>query len=215
MLAVAGAAVLAGCGGGTRQDAHEPDATFPVAVLHASFTKVQSVGGTGRLVLTIRNTGTQTIPNLAVTVEGLNYRSTQPGLADPERPLFVIDHGPGPVSQVPVQGTGALSEGGDITVYTNTWASGPLASGRTSTFVWVVTPVLAGRHQVTWTVAAGLNGKAKARLSDGSVPTGHFVVYTVATPAPTHVDPTTGQVVAGPAPNATGVAARNYQRAVR
>jgi len=215
LLALAGAAVLAGCGGGARQDANEPSGTFPVAVDHASFPAVQSLGSTTRLVLRIRNAGSQTIPNLAVTVDGLSYRSTQPDLADPQRPLFIINNGPGLIARQPVLGTGKFSEGGYITAYTNTWASGPLASGHAVNFIWAVTPVQAGLHKITWTVAAGLNGKAKASTATGAIPTGHFVVLTAATPPPTHVDPVTGQVVAGPAPNAKGVAAANYQRAVR
>ncbi len=214
LIAVAGAAVLSGCGA-ARQDAHEPNGTFPVSVLHASFPGAQTLGGSSRLVLVIRNAGTQTIPNLAVTVNGFNYYDTQPGLADPQRPAFIIDHGPGPISRLPVQGTGAFSEGGYVTAYTNTWASGPLPSGRTAAFVWTVTPVQAGIHTLRWTVAAGLNGKAKARLPSGAVPTGRFVVLTAMTPPSTHVDPNTGLVVSGPAPNAPGAAVRDYQRAVR
>ena len=215
LVALAGAVSLAGCGGGARQDANETSGTFPVAIVRASFPTVQSIGGKSRLVLLVRNTGTQTIPNLAITVNGLTYRSTQPGLADPVRPTFIINNGPGLYSRVPVQGTGAYNEGGYITAYVNTWASGPLAAGHTASFVWAVTPVQAGLHHITYTVAAGLNGKAKAQLANGAVPTGHFVVFTASTPPPTHVDPNTGQVVAGPAPNAVGVAAKNYQRAVR
>jgi hypothetical protein len=105
VLALAGV-VLAGCGGGERQDAHEPSGTFPVAVDVATFPSLQSVGSTTRLVLRIRNAGSQTVPNLAVTVNGLSYRNPQPDLADPTRPLFIVDNGPGPVSRVPVQGTG-------------------------------------------------------------------------------------------------------------
>jgi len=195
-------------------DAHEPSGNFPVSVDHASFPALQSLGSTTRLVLTVRNTGSQTIPNLAITVNGLSYRNPQPGLADPQRPVFIINNGPGLVSRIPVPGTGVLSEGGYVTAFTNTWASGPLPSGHSVNFTWAVTPILAGRHEVSWTVAAGLNGKAKARTASGSVPTGHFVVFTTMIPPATHVDPTTGQVVSGPAPNATGVAASNYRRAV-
>jgi hypothetical protein len=213
VLALAGVVMLAGCGGGERQDAHEPSGTFPVAVDQATFPPVQALGSTTHLVLTVRNTGSQTIPNLAVTVDGLNYRNPQPGLSDPTRPLFIVDNGPGLQPKTPVAGTGRLSEGGYVTAYTNTWASGPLAAGKSVNFTWAVTPVLAGRHTVTWTVAAGLNGKAQARTAGGAVPAGHFVVLTTRVPTPTHVDPATGQVVAGPAPNAKGVAATNYLRA--
>ena len=33
----------------------------------------------------VRNTGTETVPNLVVTVDGFGYRTTQPGVADPQR----------------------------------------------------------------------------------------------------------------------------------
>ena len=214
LLALGVAPVLSGCGS-ERQDAHEPSGDFPVAVLRASFPAVQPIGGNSELVLSVRNTGTQTIPNLAITVNGFNYYDPQPNLADHERPVWIVNNGPGPVPRLPVQGTGEYSEGGYVTAATNTWASGPLAAGRTSTFVWAVTPVKAGLHTLTWTVSAGLFGKAKARLATGAVPAGRFIVFTAATPPATHVDPRTGKVVSGPPPNAVGSAARNYQRAVR
>ena len=66
LLAVAVAAVLSGCGA-ARQDAHEPNATFPVSVLHASFPAVQTLGSSTRLVLVIRNTGSATIPSTSPT----------------------------------------------------------------------------------------------------------------------------------------------------
>ena len=52
--------------------------------------------------------------------------------------------------------------GGAVTAYSNTWALGALAPGKTATFVWRVTAVKPGVHTVAWEVAAGLNGKAKA-----------------------------------------------------
>ena len=52
--------------------------------------------------------------------------------------------------------------GGAVTAYSNTWALGALAPGKTATFVWRVTAVQPGVHVVAWEVAAGLNGKAKA-----------------------------------------------------
>jgi len=198
LLAVAGTVTLAGCGA-ARQDADEPDATFAVSVPHASFPARQSLGGNDELRLVIRNVGHATIPDLAVTVDGLSARDTEPGLASAQRPVWIVNNGPGPVSPLPVQGTGEYSEGGDVTAYTNTWASGPLRSGASATFSWVVTPVKVGSYSVDWTVAAGLNGKAKARLAGGQLPTGRFAVDVASAPAQTHVDSNTGQVVSGPA----------------
>ena len=212
MIAVTGAVALAGCGQ-ARQDAHAQTGTFPVQVVQASFARLQSLGVGEHLVLAVRNAGSATIPNLAITVNGLSAPISQPGLASTQRPVWIIDEGPGPRSKVPVQGLGAYQPGGYVTYLTNTWAAGPLAPGRTATFVWALTPVQTGRRVVTYVVAAGLYGKAIATLPGGGQPRGAFNVAVVGVPPPTHVDPNTGQVVSGPAPNAPGAAARNYLRA--
>ncbi len=212
MFAVTGAVALAGCGQ-ARQDAHAPSGTFPVRIVQASFRPVQSLSSTQQLVLVVRNAGSATIPNLAITVNGLSAPISQPGLASTLRPVWIVDEGPGPRSRVPVQGVGADQPGGYVTYLTNTWAAGPLAPGRTATFVWTLTPVKAGRWPVTYVIAAGLYGKAIATLPGGGRPHGAFTVAVVGVPPATHVDPNTGQVVSGPAPNAAGAAARNYLRA--
>ena len=62
------------------------------------------------------------------------------------------------------------------TAYVNTWACGPLKPGaRARRFVWTVTAVKAGPYEVSWRVAAGLNGKAKAvAAGGGAAPSGSF-----------------------------------------
>ena len=50
-----------------------------------------------------------------------------------------------------------------------------MPAGQTRTFVWKVSAVRAGTYTVRFRVNAGLDGKAKARLPDGSVPTGSFI----------------------------------------
>jgi hypothetical protein len=57
-----------------------------------------------------------------------------------------------------------------------------------------VTAVRPGRHVVAWEVAAGLNGKAKAVLSNGRLPSGRFTVTIRNAPAETYVD-NNGQIV--------------------
>ncbi len=170
---------IAGCGGGQRQDADEPSGTFPVAIVRASFPTKQHLAKSERFVIAVRNTGSQAVPNLAVTVDSFASRSEQAGLADPSRAVWVIDDGP---------------RGGD-TAYTNTWALGRLEPGQTRRFVWRVTAVAPGTHTVKWQVAAGLNGKAKATLSDNRAPEGSFTVDVSEKPAQAKVDPDTGKVV--------------------
>lgn len=207
MLAVL---ALASCGSGSRQDANEPTGKFPVAVTTATFPASQRLAERTHLVLAVRNTGSETIPNIAVTVcnvtcaypapagEGTDAAAfaqvlDQAGLANPSRPVWIVDRPPGPCHA----GCDSGSPGGAVTAYSNTWALGPLAPGHIARFDWAVTAVAPGRHVVAWEVAAGLNGKARALLSDGSLPHGTFAVTIHTAPAQTYVNDN-GQVVTKP-----------------
>ncbi|HEX8082978.1 MAG TPA: hypothetical protein VF529_01730 [Solirubrobacteraceae bacterium] len=174
------ALAIAGCGGGgERQDEDEPSGNFSVDVVSAQFPEQQRLAEQVALRLRVRNADSKTIPNLAVTVEGFSRRSEQPGLADPSRPVWIIDEAPR----------------GGVTAYTNTWALGKVKAGETKEFVWQVTPVKAGRYEVKYRVAAGLDGKAKAVLAGGDRPAGSFDVQVSREPDQSRVDPDTGDVV--------------------
>jgi hypothetical protein len=173
------ALLASGCGGGQRQDAKEPSGTFNVDVVRDSFPLTQHIAQQSRLQIQVRNSGNRTIPNVAVTVKGLSVRDPQPGLADPNRAVWIIDAGP---------------RGGD-TAYTGTWALGALRPGTSRTFEWKVTPTKPGVYDVRYEIAAGLNGKAKARAPSGGRPGGSFTVRVSGKPADARVDPKTGKVV--------------------
>jgi len=166
---------FAGCGGGDRQDADEASGTYALEVVDASFPTSQSLAADSEMKITVRNTDSKKVPVVAVTVDSFSKDSEQPGLADPSRPVWVIDQGPA---------------GGD-TAYTNTWALGSLEPGQTKTFSWKVTPVQSGTHTVKYKVAAGLDGKAKT----ASELAGDFTVAISDKPAQARVDPETGDVV--------------------
>jgi hypothetical protein len=200
MLA-AGALALAGCGGGTRQDASEASGTFAMRVVHPSFPTAQSIARQTRFVLPVRNVGTRTVANVAVTIDSFDYTSAYPGLAADKRPVWAIERGPGAVASLPVESQEISPPGGGQTAYVNTWALGALAPGATRTFVWRVVPVKAGTYTVHYTVAAGLSGKAKARLSSGGLVQGQFAVDIAPAPALKHVNPATGRVEAGEFPS--------------
>jgi hypothetical protein len=170
---------VAGCGGGERQDANEPSGTFPMDVVHADFPKSQSLAKPEVMTIAVKNTGSKEIPNLAVTVDSFSTRSQQPGLASPQRPVWVVDAGPA----------------GGTTAYTNTWASGALAPGKTRTMTWHVTAIQPGTHRLRYRVAAGLNGNAKAKVNGQDDFQGSFDVAIAAKPAQSRVDPDTGQVI--------------------
>jgi hypothetical protein len=197
LLVSACAALAAGCAGGTRLDAHEPDATFTVAVVGHSFPAVQAVARPATMTLRVRNTSTATIPNIAITVDSFSYVSNLPELAASKRPIWVIEQGPGTVPKRPVQSQAISPPGSGQTVYVNTWALGPLAPGHTQTFAWRVTPVKSGLYTVHYTIAAGLAGRSRARLADGAIPHGHFKVAIAPRPPAKHVNPETGQVEPG------------------
>jgi hypothetical protein len=200
LAAAAGALLLAGCGGGTQQDAAEPTGTFAMQVVHPSFPTAQSIARQTRFVLPVRNTGTRTVPNVAVTIDSFDYSSTYANLAADKRPVWAIEQGPGAVASRPVESQEISPPGGGQTAYVNTWALGALAPGKTRTFVWRVVPVKSGSYTVRYTVAAGLSGKAKARLASGGLVQGQFAVDIASAPALKHVNPDTGQVEPGQFP---------------
>lgn len=206
LIALAGACVtlLAGCGE-AQQSRYEASGSFPVQVSHVSFPAKQAIARTATLTLTIRNVGNKTMPDVAVTMNGLSYRATTPkGLADPNRPTWIVDTGPGPLGKPPVESEEILPPGGGETAFVHTWALGKLAPGASKAFSWTLTPVKPGTDTVHYVVAAGLNGKAKAVLSSGGRPVGRITVHVAPAPPVTHINPETGAVVPGPAPVSAG-----------
>jgi hypothetical protein len=185
---------LAACGGGERQDATEPSGDFPVDVVTAKFPNRQRLAETTDLRLGVENTGDKTIPELAITIfidDGANgsfsIRSDQPGLANPNRPVWILEN------KYPKL-AGESQTAGAQTAETNTYAFGPLAAGDTRDMVWRVTPIKGGTYTVNYQVAAGLTGKAKAVTADGSEPSGKFVV-TISTKPPQATVNDQGQVI--------------------
>jgi hypothetical protein len=204
--------VLAGCGGGARQDASEPSGNFPVSVTTATFPSSQRLSEHTHLVLAVRNAGSETIPNVAVTICNVTCAYPAPpgegtdaaafaqdlqmqGLANPSRAVWVIDRPPGACHAGCQHGAdGSGSPGGAVTAYSNTWALGTLAPGATAKFDWAVTAVAPGRHVVAWEVAAGLNGKAQAVTGNGALPHGTFTVLIHKAPSESYVNHN-GQIV--------------------
>ena len=201
LLAASCALFASGCGGG-KQDAGEPKINVRMNVTQASFPVVQAISRPTTLTLRVRNTGTQVAPNVAVSLDSLNYASNYPELAAAQRPVWVINRGPGQIPLRPAQSQAVSPPGGAVTNYVNTWALGPLAPRHERTFNWRVVPVKAGKHTVHFTVAAGLAGNAKAVSASGGPVHGQFVVLIAGAPPHTQVNPNTGKVVPGTYPPA-------------
>jgi hypothetical protein len=191
------AAVTAiGCGGGERQDENETDASFDVTVVDAKFPKRQRLAQKSELAITVRNDDTEAIPDLAVTLNGLYYRRDDPDLADPNRPVFMIDGvrkqiGGYPEVKLAGPGGGPSSQAG-------TWIAGKLEPNAERTLRWRFTAVRPGPFEVTYEVAAGLDGKAKAIAGDGP-PRGKFV-GTISSKAPDSRVAADGHTVVTPLP---------------
>lgn len=164
---------VAGCGGGERQDENEPEGSYPVEVVRAAFPEEQKLAKSSDLIVTVRNAGRATIPNIALTVDGLDERKKSPDLADPSRPVFALNGVQVEIAGFP-EAKDASPRGCD-TAYVNTWACGPLRPNQQKTFRWSVTAVRAGDFDINWRVAAGLDGKAKAVAPGGGpAPRGQF-----------------------------------------
>lgn len=186
-----------GCGGGTRQDAGEPSGTFRLQVLRATFPRLQSIARPTSLEVLVRNAGIRAAPNVAVTIDSFYYAENYPELASNQRPVWIVDEGPGAIPRRPAESQAISPPGGGQTAYVNTWALGRLAPGGTRRFRWRVAPVKSGLHTVHFAVAAGLAGKARTVGTSAGPAQGQFTVYITPAPPPRHVDPNTGQVVPG------------------
>jgi hypothetical protein len=174
---------FAGCGGGERQDENEASGNFPVEVVKASFPEKQKLAKSSDLVVTVRNAGRETIPNIGLTIEGFDERKNNPDLADADRPVFAINGVQVRIAGFP-ESKDASPRGCD-TAYVDTWACGPLKANRTKTFRWSVTAVRAGDYKVSWLVNAGLDGKAKAVTPGGGPPPRGTFAGTISDAAPT------------------------------
>lgn len=167
------ALTLAACGGGERQDKNEPRGEFPVEVVEAEFPGDQKLAKESDLTITLRNAGDKVIPNIAVTVDGFDERLKDRSLADPNRPVFVINGRPKQIGTFPE--TKEIAPEGGETAYVNTWALGKLKPGETRSFSWNVTAVRPGPYKLEYEVSAGLDGKARAVEEDGDgIPQGQF-----------------------------------------
>jgi hypothetical protein len=189
-LLALGSTGLSACGGGgaeARQDADEPSAKFPVEITTAKFPTEQRLAETSDLILGVKNTGDQAIPELSFTITTDDNKgaaaSTDPNgpfsvrlddnsLANPNRPVWVLENKyPRPVGEPPPPGLGP-----GFRAQTNTFAFGELAAGDTEQIAWRLTPVAPGTYTLRYQVEAGLNGKALAVTADGGEVKGEFVV---------------------------------------
>ncbi len=221
LLIALSALALGACTAGGRLDENEPLASFTVSVPVHTFPASQTLSTHSHLVLVIRNDSNKVIPNVAVTLCNVTCKfpapagegpyaqpfgsgppAASPGAAAPSNEnatyqVWVVDKPPGICTGRAGYSCAGGSYGSAVTYDANTWAQGPLKPGASSKFDWAVTAVKPGRWTVAWEVSAGLSGKARAVLSDGTLPQGTFPVTISNTPAQSYVN-SSGQIVSSP-----------------
>jgi hypothetical protein len=163
---------VAACGGGQNDTAGENAGSYPVYV-YASFPATQHLAQQTHMVVQVTNTGRQTLPDVAVTITNPKYgtaaqsfgtllAASQPGqpvLAGRSRPVWIIDQDPGPCQYSCKQG----GPGAAASAFSDTWALGRLAPGKTVKFNWTVTAVQPGSYTIAYSAAAGLSPEIQTR----------------------------------------------------
>jgi hypothetical protein len=202
LVTVALALSLAACGGESSADSNEPSGTYPLKVVSAAFPAKQRLGQTSLMKVGVRNTGDKTLPALTITVSiagragrtsslPFGYRDPSPGLAQPDRPVWVLASGYPKVA-------GSATRGPIEPALKKTFSFGPLKPGRTTEAIWKLSAVRAGGYTVLYDVGAGLNGEAKAKTAAGTEPGGSFRARILTQPPNVEVNDN-GEVVEIPA----------------
>jgi hypothetical protein len=171
LLLVAVPVALGACGA-AKQDENEPEGTYKVDVISASFPGRQRLGETVKLRIQVKNQSGKELPDLAISIEGFSQRVDDPTLATPVRNIWLVNTPPY----------------NSDSAYTDTWTLGKVPAGATRTADWRVTAVRAGTYSLRYRVSAGVDGKAKAELPDGSPPRGSFITHISHTARSTQVN---------------------------
>jgi len=185
------ATILAGCGGDDDggQFANEPAGDYPVKIVSAEFPVRQTIAETYDMKLSVENTGDETIPAIttSISLPGMGstlafaYRDPQEGLAQPQRPIWVLEEGYPKLA-------GTVGRGGAGNANRRTFNFGALPAGETADMIWRVTAVRPGDYEVAFRIAAGLSGEATAVDAAGDDPTGLLPAKISARPIPTKID---------------------------
>jgi hypothetical protein len=207
LVAVVLTLLLTACGESSSSNSNEAAATYPVKVVTAEFPAKQRLGQTSLLRIGVRNTGRKTVPALTVNVSiagkqgqssslPFGYRDPQPGLAQPDRPVWVLEQG------FP-KANGSSSPGGAESASRKTFDFGPLKPGATTEAVWKLSAVKAGKYAVLYEIGAGLGGAGKVETAGGSEAGGSFTVLIGTTPPNSEVTDS-GEVVEIPSKGEQG-----------
>lgn len=170
------AAVFAGCGSSGEagdQFANETPGEYSVEIVRAEFKPRQFVARTYDLVIGVRNTGDETVPAMTATIDlpkrdstlAFAYRDPQPQLAQPQRPIWVMESGYPKLA-------GTVGRGGAGTANRKTFNFGAVPPGETANMVWRATAVEPGFYGLAFEISAGLALDTTAVDAEGQTPAG-------------------------------------------
>jgi hypothetical protein len=181
ILSLAAGLLIAACGSGARQDANEPNGNFPIQA-SATWSTSQHLSQHTELVITAKNMGNKTVPNVAVTicnvtcspsasalengedtsVQAFSYKLNEPGLASASRPAWIIDQAPGPVGgPCPSVNNNGAPNG----AYQNNYSActgGPGGAATAYSNTWALGPLSPGQSaKFAWHLTAVQSGNYK------------------------------------------------------
>lgn len=181
--------------------AKEDAGPFEVKVVRAEFPTKQRLGETSLLRIGVRNTGEETVPGLTVTVSvggeagqasslPFAVRSAEPGLAQPDRPVWVLAEKYPRLAGNPRSGESAGAE----SAIRKTFDFGPLKRDKTIEAIWKLTASRTGTYRLLYGIGAGLTGEVRAETAEGVEPGGSFATRITEVPPDTIVTDS-GEVV--------------------
>jgi len=179
---------------------------FEVEVTVSEFPTAQRLAQTSDLILGVKNTGDEVVPELAFTITtnggsdttdggspspvndtangSFDIRLDDASLANANRPVWILENKyPREVDTPPPTGITGASR-----AQTNTFGFGALEPDETRELVWRLTPVKPGTYTLAYQVEAGLDGNARAVTADGGEVKGEFVVTITDKPPKATVD---------------------------
>ncbi len=138
-------------------------------LVSAKFAPLQKLAKQETMRITVRNPTNEPIEQITAIVSpgdpagtgsGFDTRSENPDVADPTRPIWVVE-------EAPKNG---------VTADPAVTRLGPLAAGKSLSFTWKLMPVRPGTYKLRWTIGGDLTNQVRVTDQQGDPISGTFPV---------------------------------------